>query len=88
MSFWKGKFNDKIYDLSYEELINDNKEQIKKLLDFCELEWDENCLNHHKNKKVVATASLAQVRSPVYKSSINKWKNVENQLVDLKKIIN
>jgi hypothetical protein len=36
----------------------------------------------------VATASLAQVRSPVYKSSINKWKNVENQLVDLKKIIN
>ena len=47
-----------------------------------------NCLNHHKNKKVVATASLAQVRSPVYKSSINKWKNVENQLVDLKKIIN
>ncbi len=88
MSFWKEKFKDEIYDLSYEKLINDNKEEIKKLLDFCELEWDENCLNHHENKKVVATASLAQVRSPVYKSSINKWKNVENQLVDLKKIIN
>ena len=48
----------------------------------------ENCLNHHKNKKVVATASVAQVRAPVYKSSINKWKNVEKQLIELKKIIN
>ena len=88
MSFWKGKFKDEIYDLSYEKLVNNNKEEIERLLDFCELEWDENCLYHHKNKKVVATASLAQVRVPVYKSSINKWKNVENQLVDLKKIIN
>ena len=85
---WKGKFKDEIYDLSYEKLVNNNKEEIERLLDFCELEWDENCLYHHKNKKVVATASLAQVRVPVYKSSINKWKNVENQLVDLKKIIN
>ena len=88
MSFWKEKFKDEIYDLSYEKLINNYEEEVKNLINFCELEWDKNCLNHHKNKKVVATASVAQVRAPVYKSSINKWKNVEKQLIELKKIIN
>ena len=70
MIFWKHKFKDYIFDLSYEELINNQKEVTKNLLNFCELEWDNNCLNPHKNKKTVSTASLAQVRSPIYKTSI------------------
>ena len=88
MMFWKKKFKTDVYDLSYEKLINNREKEVRGLLDFCELKWDENCLNPHKNKKVVATASLAQVRSPIYKSSINKWKNVEKQLANLKKTIN
>ena len=61
--------------------------EIKDLLKFCDLEWDEKCLNPHKNTKVVATASIAQVRTPVYNTSINKWKNVEDELKELKEII-
>ena len=87
MSFWNSKFNDQIYNLSYEKLINNKDLEVKNLLKFCELSWDEKCLNPHLNKKTVATASLAQVRTPVYKSSVDKWKNVEDELKDLKNII-
>ena len=87
MVFWKNKFNDYIFDLSYEELINNQKEVTQKLLNFCELSWDENCLNPHKNKKTVSTASLAQVRSPIYKTSVKKWKKYDEELTELKKLI-
>ena len=85
MLFWDGEFKNQIYHLSYENLINDKENEVKKLLDFCELSWDENCLNPQDNKKAVATASLAQVRSPIYKSSIEKWKNFEFGLKELEK---
>ena len=88
MMFWKDMFGDQIYQLSYEKLISDKEKEIKDLLSFCELDLDEACLKHHKNAKTVATASLAQVRSPIYKSSIDKWKNIENELEDLKKVLN
>ncbi len=87
MLFWQKKFEDQIYSVSYEKLINNKELEVKNLLEFCGLEWDENCLDPHKNKKAVATASLAQVRYPIYKSSINKWKNVESELEELKKIL-
>ena len=87
ISFWKNQFKDEIYNLTYENLITNKKEEIENLLKFCDLEWDENCLNPHKNKKPVGTASLAQIRAPIYQSSINKWKNVDDELANLKKII-
>ncbi len=87
MTFWNDQFIDEIYNLTYENLISNKEIEVKKLLKFCSLDWDENCLNPHKNKKPVGTASLAQVRSPIYQSSINKWQNVDDELNDLKKII-
>ena len=87
MKFWDEIFKDDIYTLNYEQLINNQKSETKKLLEYCELDWDENCMKTHKNKKIVATASISQVRSPVYKTSINKWENYSEQLRDLKKII-
>ena len=88
MLFWDEEFKNQIYHLSYENLINDKENEVKKLLNFCELAWDKNCLNPQNNKKAVATASLAQVRSPIYKSSIEKWKSFEFGLKELKEIIN
>ena len=87
MMFWKEIFKDEIFDLSYEELISNQEETTKRLLNFCNLEWDPNCLSPHKNTKTVSTASLAQVRSPVYKSSIKKWEKFSNELSELKNII-
>ena len=87
MTFWNDQLKNEIYNLTYENLINNKEAEVERLLKFCNLDWDEKCLNPHKNKKLVGTASLAQIRSPIYQSSINKWKNVDNELNDLKKII-
>ena len=87
MSFWNIVFKDKIYNIEYENLIKNQKQEIKNLLHYCNLDWDENCMTFYKNKKFVSTASLAQVRSPIYKSSVEKWKNYSSELDDLLNII-
>ena len=87
MTFWNKMFPNDIYNLSYEKIISDQENETKKLLKFCDLEWDPSCLSPHKNKKTVATASLAQVRTPIYKSSIKKWENYSEELSELKEII-
>ena len=88
MKFWKSKFKDKIYDIEYEKLIEHPEEQIKSLVNFCGVEWNKEYLNFYKNKKTVATASLAQVRSPLYKTSVKKWEKYGEELNLLKKLIN
>lgn len=87
MDYWNNKYPGEIYNLSYEKLVEEPEIEIRNILNFCNLDWDENCLQHQKNKKIVATASLAQVRAPVYKSSIKKWKNFKDELVELEKIL-
>ena len=71
MKFWKKKFPDYIYDVSYENLIKDPSKQIKELISFCELDWENSCLEHHKNKKTIRTVSAVQARKPIYSSSVN-----------------
>jgi tetratricopeptide (TPR) repeat protein len=72
MKFWYSKLPGYIYTLEYENLISNKKIEIKKLLDFCGLDWDENCLNHHTtNKTPIKTASISQARNPIYNSSLN-----------------
>ena len=72
MSFWKIKFKKSIYELKYENLVNNSQDEIQKLIKFCDLDWDPNCLNFHENKKTpIKTVSIAQARKPIYKSSLN-----------------
>ena len=71
MKFWKKKFPDYIYDVSYENLIKDPSKQIKELISFCELDWENSCLEHHRNKKTIRTVSAVQARKPIYSSSVN-----------------
>ena len=86
MNYWKKKFPNCIYDLSYEKLVNDSKREIQKLLEFCNLNWDENCLKHHKNERVIKTISFNQARQPIYKSSIKSYYGYEDYIVELKDI--
>ena len=88
MAYWNKVLPGFMYNLSYEELILDQQDQTKSLLDFCDLPWDETCLNFHKTIRRVATASLSQVREPIYKGSIELWKIYEKQLEPLRKVIN
>jgi len=76
MEYWKTKFDKQIYEINYEKLVSNKEEEIKKMIKFCDLDWDPICLNHHKNKKTpIKTVSISQAREPVYKSSINSNSN-------------
>jgi lipoprotein NlpI len=75
MEYWHNEFPGYIYDISYEDVIEDQESETRALLDFLELPWDENCLEFYKSKSHVKTASYAQVQNPIYKTSSGKWKN-------------
>ena len=80
MTFWNEKLNQKILNIKYEDLIRDNIINIKKIINFCGLDWNEKCLNHHKNNMPIKTLSLNQANKPIYKTSINSSKNFETYL--------
>ena len=68
------------YDLRYENLVDNTEEEARKLIDYCGLEWDPACLEFYKNKRSIRTASVTQVRQPIYKTSKQRWKNYEQFL--------
>lgn len=83
MTHWKKLFPGEIYEANYERMISDQEGETRKLLDFCGLPWDENCLKFHETKRLVNTASATQVRQPIYKDSVKKWKKYEQYLQPL-----
>jgi tetratricopeptide (TPR) repeat protein len=81
MKFWKQKISNFIHDIEYEKLIADKESEIRKILNFCELDWDEKCLSPEKNSKTpIKTVSIAQARQPIYKSSLNNSTNFDKHL--------
>jgi hypothetical protein len=87
MDFWHQLFPDQIYDMCYEDLTTNQEEETRKLLQYCELDWDENCLSFHKNKRAVKTASSIQVREKMYQGSSEAWKKYEVHLKPLIKAL-
>ncbi len=80
MKYWKNLLPNYIYNLKYENLINDTETEIKNLLKICNLDWDDSCLKFYKNQRPIKTASDIQARSKIYSTSINSWKNYEKYL--------
>ena len=77
---------DSVYPLDYETLITDIEGQSRKLLDFLELPWEADCLEFYRSKREVKTASLIQVRKPVYRSSLDIWRNYQSQLMKIESL--
>lgn len=75
-------------EVSYEELIDDLQGQVKRLLEYCGLEWDARCLEYHRNTRAVSTASSVQVRQAPYRGSIGRWRRYEGILVPLLRELN
>jgi len=80
MAYWHDVLSGRIFDINYEDTVNDLETQARSLIDFIGLEWNDACLEPHKKKRAVITASKMQVTQPVYKSSVEKWKRYEQQL--------
>ena len=87
IKFWDQKFPGEIYHIKYEEILNNPENQIKKLINFCDLDWDDNCINFQNNKNPVKTASSLQVRKPLYNSSKNISENYANYLSNMFKLL-
>jgi tetratricopeptide (TPR) repeat protein len=68
------------YNIQYEALVDDTEGEARKLLDYCDLEWDDACLDFHKHERNIRTASVTQVRQPIYKTSLARWKKYEKFL--------
>ena len=83
MNYWQKKFPNKIYDLVYENLTINQEDETRKLLKYCELEWDDNCLEFHTNIRTVQTASKDQVREKMYQGSSEAWKKYDAYLKPL-----
>ena len=87
MGFWEKLFPDSIFEAKYEKIINNPKNEITNMIQFCDLSWEDNCLNFHKNKTPIKTMSTAQARQPIYKSSLNTYEKFSPFLEDLNKNI-
>ena len=83
MKFWHSLFPNQIYDLQYELLTKNQTLETEKLLNYCNLDWDEKCLHFYKNNRSVKTASKDQVRQKIYSDSSDAWKKYKNYLDSL-----
>ena len=73
----------RMLEVRYEELVADLDTQARRLVSHCGLPWDDACLDFHRQHRAVKTASLAQVRRPIYSSSVGRWRNYERHLATL-----
>jgi Flp pilus assembly protein TadD len=83
MAHWDQVLPGRIYHLDYEEMTTDQEGMSRKLVAHCGLEWDDHCLNFHETDRTVRTFSSLQVRRPMYRSSVERWKRYEKHLQPL-----
>ena len=84
MQHWRQVLpHDAFLDLSYESLVCNIEAEARRVMDFIGLPWDPACLEFHRNSRMVATASIAQVRKPLYTGSVGRWKHFARHLAPL-----
>lgn len=83
IEFWRDLTPESFHEIHYEDLIASPEEESRKLIAACGLDWEEQCLNFHQNKRRVETLSVYQVRQPIYKSSLKGWQRYEDELREL-----
>ena len=87
LAFWQQRLPGRILEIDYEDVVDHQEENTRRLLEFCGLPWDDACLRFQDNAAPVATASAVQVRAPVYRSALQRWKHYEPQLVHLRELL-
>jgi hypothetical protein len=84
MAHWRGLLPpERFIEVDYEAVVDDLEGQARRLVAFCGLDWDEACLDFHQTSRQVRTASVNQVRRPIYRSSLARWKPYEHHLAPL-----
>jgi len=87
MAYWKNTLTIPIIEVKYETLVCESRATVERLLEHCNLGWDENCLSFNQSSRVVTTASAQQVSKALYNTSINRWRHYEAFLSPLLKVL-
>lgn len=85
MAHWRQLFPGRILDVDYEQVLLDQEGETRRLLEFCDLPFEEGCLSFHETQRTVKTASFLQVRKPIYQTSKGRWQNYHKELEALAK---
>lgn len=80
MKVWQASIPNRILEVNYEDLVEKQEETTQKILEHCNLQWSESCLTFHENTSPVSTPSAAQVRRPIYRDAVARWRRYENAL--------
>jgi hypothetical protein len=83
MAHWREVLPGRMYEIKYEDLVSDQEHYSRELIEYCGLDWDDRCLEFYNSRRPVVTASYAQVRQPIYSSSIGRWRHYERHLQPL-----
>jgi tetratricopeptide (TPR) repeat protein len=87
MDHWHTVMPGFVLDVHYEQVVGDLEGEVRRILDFCGLPFEESCLRFHETERAVKTASSEQVRQPIYSTSVNLWRNYEDHLDTLVQIL-
>ncbi len=88
MAHWHSVMPGQILDVAYEDMVTDQEATTRRLLDFCGLEFEAQCLDFHRNPASVMTASSVQVRQPLYESSLHRWREFSAELQPVRERLN
>jgi len=84
MAIWRERFPGRFHDVRYEEIVADLEPHARRLFEYLELPWEEQCLEFHRQSGSVATASAVQVREPAHTRSVGRWRRYEHQLAPMR----
>ena len=87
MGHWDEVLPGKVLRVQYEDVVQDLETQVRRILDYCGLPFEEACVNFHETKRSVRTASSEQVRQPIYNKSMNTWQRFDAHIGPLKEIL-
>ena len=73
----------KVLDIHYEEMVADQENQTRRILEHCGLPWEDQCLRFYETERAINTASSEQVRQPIYTKAVHFWRNYESHLGEL-----
>ena len=87
MQVWRERFGDRYFEVDYEDVAGDLEPNARALIDFLDLPWEDGCLQFHKQKSAVKTASSVQVRQPAHTRSVGRWRRYEQQLAPARRVL-
>jgi hypothetical protein len=84
---WRAAIPSNYTEVRYEDVVAHTEREARRLVEFCGLDWDPRCLEFDTNAAPVATASSVQVRQPIYRTSVERWRNYEREIEPLERLL-